>query len=200
MTFPFPVLYEKVEGAWPERVIREKDVSLILPFIEAAKVLEKRGAKAITTSCGFLAIWQKEMASSVGVPLFTSSLMQIPWIYEFVGRRGQIGILTADRDSLTEDHLTAVHVHGIPMVIQGMNPEGEFYRVYVKDHPDPDFSKIEREMVDEVSTLLSDHPDLSALVLECTNMAIFRKALREVAKIPVWDILTLIHYIHSSFV
>lgn len=198
-TFPFPVLYEKVEGALPNRVIREKDVSLILPFIEAAKVLEKRGARAITTSCGFLAIWQREIASALKVPLFTSSLMQIPWAYELVGRRGKIGVLTADRDSLTEDHLLGVYANGIPMAIQGMKPHSEFHRIYVKNHSDPDFSKIEKELVGEGLALINDHPDLSALVLECTNMAMFRKALRGAVKAPVFDILTLIHYIHASF-
>ena len=100
-TFPFPVLYEKVHGALPSRVVMERDSSLLFPFIEAAKALERRGAMAITTSCGFLAIWQKEMASAVNVPLFTSSLIQIPWAYELMGRRGRIGVLTADRDSFT---------------------------------------------------------------------------------------------------
>jgi len=197
-TFPFPVLYEKVEGALPNRVIREKDASLILPFIKAAKALEKRGAKAITTSCGFLAVWQKEMASAVKVPLLTSSLIQIPWAYELMGRRGKIGVLTADRDSLTQKHLEGVEAEGVPTVIQGMNLESEFHRTYVGNSLDPDFSKIEKEVVGEVLVLINDHPDLSALVLECTNMAMFRKALRRAVKTPLFDILTLIHYIHLS--
>lgn len=197
-TFRFPVLYEKVEGALPNRVIREKDVSLIFPFIEAAKVLEKRGARAITTSCGFLAIWQREIASALQVPLFTSSLLQIPWAYELMGRRGKIGVLTADRGSLTQEHLKGIEAERVPTVIQGMKLESEFHRTYVGNSPDPDFSKIEWEVVGEASALINKHPDISALVLECTNMAIFRKALRKAVTIPVFDILTLIHYIHSS--
>lgn len=197
-TFPFPVLYEKVDGALPSRVVRKRDPSLLLPFIEAAKTLERRGATAITTSCGFLAIWQKEMASAVRVPLFTSSLIQIPWAYELVGRRGRIGILTAERDSLTIDHLKGVRAEGVPSVIRGMKPDGEFHRIYVSNSPDLNYPKVEREVAQEASELVKEHSDISALVLECTNMAVFRKALRETLKIPVFDILTLTHYIHSS--
>ncbi len=197
-TFPFPVLYQKVEGALPVRVIREKEASLLSPFLQAAASLERGGAKAITTSCGFLAIYQKEMASAVQVPLFTSSLLQIPWAYALMGRRGRIGVLTADRDAFTLEHLKGVDAEHIPVVIRGMNPDGEFYRTYIGDHPDPDFSQIEKELVQEVFSLIQDHPDISALVLECTNMAIFRKALREHVRIPLFDILTLIHYLHLA--
>jgi aspartate/glutamate racemase len=197
-TFSFPVLYEKVDGALPSRVVREKDSSLLLPFVEAAKTLERRGAMAITTSCGFLAIWQKEMASAVKVPLFTSSLIQIPWAYELVSRRGRIGVLTADRDSLTADHLTGVGAERIPAVIRGMRPESEFQRTYVSNSSDLNFSGVAKEIVGEASALTAEYPDVSAVILECTNMAVFRKGLREAMKIPVFDILTLIHYIHSS--
>jgi aspartate/glutamate racemase len=197
-TFPFPVIYEKVDGALPSRVVSEKASSLLLPFIEAAKALERRGAKAITTSCGFLAVWQKELASAVHVPLFSSSLIQIPWAYELMGRRGRIGVLTADRDSFTKDLLKGIKAEAIPSVICGMKPDSEFNRVYVRNYPDPDFSRVEKEVVAEASTLVDDHPDVSAVVLECTNMAVFRKRLRETVRIPVFDILTLIHYIHSS--
>jgi len=197
-TFPFPVLYEKVDGALPSRVVRERDASLLILFIEAAKTLERQGATAITTSCGFLAVWQKEMASAVEVPLFTSSLIQIPWAYELMGRRGRIGVLTADKNSLTTDHLKGVGAEEIPSVIRGMKPDSEFHRIYVRNSTDLNYLKIEKEVIAEASALVEDHPDISAVVLECTNMAVFRKALREVVTMPVFDILTLIHYIHSS--
>ncbi len=197
-TFPFPVLYEKVHGALPSRVVKERDSSLLLPFIEAANALERRGAMAITTSCGFLAVWQKELASAVDVPLFTSSLIQIPWAYELMGRRGRIGVLTADRDSFTTDLLKGVDAEGIPSVIRGMKPDSEFHRIYVRNSPDLDFSRVEKEVIAEASALVDDNPDVSAVVLECTNMAVFRKALREAVTMPAFDILTLIHFIHSS--
>ena len=38
------------------------------------------GAEAITTNCGFLSLFQREMAAHVGVPVATSSLMQVPWV------------------------------------------------------------------------------------------------------------------------
>jgi Asp/Glu/hydantoin racemase len=115
-----------------------------------------------------------------------------------MGRRGRIGVLTADRDSFTTDLLKGVDAEGIPSVIRGMKTDSEFHRIYVRNSPDLDFSRVEKEVVAEASALVDDHPDVSAVVLECTNMAVFRKALREAVTMPAFDILTLIHFIHSS--
>lgn len=197
-TFPFPVIYEKVQGAIPMRVVKERDGCLLPSFIEGAKALERRGVKAITTSCGFLAIWQKEIASAVDIPVFTSSLLQVPWAYQIAGRRGRIGVLTADVSSLTEVHFEGVGAAGIPMVVRGLNPEGEFYRVYIGNSPNIDVSKAGREMVAEASALMNEHPDISGLVLECANMTVFGKAVRETVKVPVFDIVTLTCFIWSS--
>ncbi len=193
-TFPFPVLYERVEGALPSKVIRERDPSLLPPFIEAARSLRSQGAQAITTSCGFLAIWQKELASAVRIPVLTSSLMQIPWVHEMMGRKGRIGVFTIDASSLTEDHFKGVGADGIPLLIHGMKQEGEFYRVYAGNNPDLDYQRAEKEVVIEISGLVKENPDVRAIVLECANMSVFRKVIREAAGIPVYDLLTLIHF------
>ena len=199
-TFPFPVIYERVEGAIPFRVVKERDRSLLSPLIEGARVLQRRGAKAITTSCGFLAIWQKEIASAVDIPVFTSSLLQVPWAYQITGRRGRIGILTVDGASLTEAHFEGVGAKGIPMIVRGMKPGSEFYRVYIENSPNIDVSKAGREMVAEAAALVNEHPDISGLVLECANMPVFRKAVRDTVKVPVFDIVTLTYFIWSSIV
>lgn len=83
-TFGFPVLYSVVEDASPHRVVREKAEGLLEPFIAAARGLVEEGARAITTSCGFLAIFQPEIAASVPVPVFTSSLIQLPMVHRML--------------------------------------------------------------------------------------------------------------------
>src|SRR5690625_4719374 len=77
-TFPFPVSYKKVKGASISRVVKQRDPSLLEPFIQAALEFEREGVKAITTSCGFLAIFQKEIQKQLKTPFFSSSLLQVP--------------------------------------------------------------------------------------------------------------------------
>src|SRR5580698_7496560 len=78
-TWPFPVLYRVVKGATPERVVLNGAAGLLEDFLAAASELVAQGAEAITTNCGFLSLFQKELADRVGVPVATSSLMQVPW-------------------------------------------------------------------------------------------------------------------------
>src|SRR5215471_12462917 len=79
-TWPFPVLYKVVPGASPRRVVCEKAADLLDELLAAAAELVRLGADGITTTCGFLSLYQRDIAAHVGVPVATSSLMQIPFL------------------------------------------------------------------------------------------------------------------------
>src|SRR5580704_13780930 len=104
-TFPFPVLYKVVRGASPERVVRERARGLLDAFLEAARELVELGADGITTNCGFLSLYQAELAAHVGVPVATSSLMQAAMIQGTLPPDKRVGILTISAPSLTKEHL-----------------------------------------------------------------------------------------------
>src|SRR5512143_1754017 len=95
-TFPFPVVYRTVAGATLERLIRERDPSLLTAFVQAGWDLVGQGVKALTTTCGFMVLFQQELAAEFPVPVFTSSLLQLPFIERSLRPRDRIGILTAD--------------------------------------------------------------------------------------------------------
>ena len=63
-TWPFPVLYKIVRGATPDRVVRKNAEGMLDRFIAAAEELVSDGADAITTNCGFLSIFQKELSAT----------------------------------------------------------------------------------------------------------------------------------------
>ena len=202
-TFPFPVRYRKVAGASPKRVVEEGDLSLLEPFISVARELEAEGVKAITTSCGFLAMFQKEMAAAVSVPLFTSSLLQIPFLYSLFGRRGKVGVMTARAASLSEQHFEQCGASGLPLAIAGMDESPEFTRVFLaKGEPASipilDVDLAEAEIRSVARDLVHKNPDIKFVILECTNMPPFRKAIQESCGKPVFDIITLAGYIHSG--
>src|SRR5579862_4004943 len=79
-TWPFPVLYRVVRGASPERVVLHAAAGMLDDFLAAAAALVADGAEAITTNCGFLSLFQRELAAHVQVPVATSSLLQVPWV------------------------------------------------------------------------------------------------------------------------
>ena len=126
ITWRFPVLYKKVIGQTSHKVVLELNKNDIYPFIMAAKELEKEGVKAITTSCGFLALFQEELAKEINIPIYTSALMLVPMVSRMIGKNMKVGILTANKATLTKEHLMSVGINEEYCVIEGLEDKQEF--------------------------------------------------------------------------
>ncbi|HEX2941979.1 MAG TPA: aspartate/glutamate racemase family protein, partial [Rhodopila sp.] len=129
-TWPFPVLYRVVKGASPERVVLHAAEGLLPAFLEAAAELVSLGAEAITTNCGFLSLFQHELAAHVNVPVATSALIQVPWVQATLPPDKRVGIVTVSGQSLSPRHLEAA---GVPpdTPIMGTENGREFFRVLI---------------------------------------------------------------------
>ena len=201
LTFDFPVRYHRVAGAIPDRVVRRSDRDLLPAFVEGARYLEREGVGAISTSCGFLARFQAELAAAVRVPVFTSSLMLVPLVHRMLAPGRPVGILTVDAASLTRAHLEAAGVGPeVPVVIAGLEGEKEFSRVLLGDLPELDIEAARDEHVRVARRLCAEHPEVGAIVLECTNMPPYRADVQRAAGRPVFDIVSLIRMVHYALV
>jgi hypothetical protein len=197
-TWPFPVLYRVVRGATPERVVLNAAAGLLDDFLTAAAELVDDGAEAITTNCGFLSLFQAEMAAHVRVPVATSALIQVPWVQAMLPRGRRVGIITVSAGSLTPRHLAAAGVPpDTPFV--GTEDGKEFFRVLVRgEKQDMDIALAAADILDAGRTLVSRHRDIGAIVLECTNMPPYAFALREALDLPVYDIYSLITWLQAG--
>lgn len=194
LTWPFPVQYKIVKGARTDRIMGPSpDPELLEPFILAAKELEAEGVRAIATSCGFLAAFQRDIAAAVSVPVLTSALLQVPMVSQMVGPSSSVGILT-ERPNLTEQHFNAtgwspdqfnVHVNVLP-------PNAIFPTVFIDGAQEADVQVLRSEMVQAAQDVVRRRPDTGAIVLECTNFVPFSAAIREASGLPVYDIYTLV--------
>jgi glutamate racemase len=197
-TFPFPVRYEIVQGASPKRVVKETDELLIEPFRQAALRLARHRVKAVAAGCGFLAAFQRELADAVDIPVFSSSLLQVPMAHCATGHRRKVGILTASAGSLKEKHLRGAGIQDVPMVIVGMEEAEEFTNVFIKGKRSLDRGKIQNEMIQAARKLSESDKEIGAVVLECTNMPPYANAVQKVLNLPVFDVVTMIQHIHNS--
>jgi hypothetical protein len=169
-TFDFPVLYKTVKGANPKRVVRDADPALLEPFIEGLKGLEAEGCQAVSTSCGFLVIFQKKLAEAACVPVLTSALLQVPFLAWMLGSGKKIGIITARASSLTDLHFAGAGMTGCDFAVQGMDDCPEFSRAFFENQPEFDPDIVRGEVADAAKNLVRTHPDTAALVFECTNL------------------------------
>jgi len=198
-TFSFPVRYKVVKGASIERLIKVKDMTLLSSFIDAAVELQEEGVKAITGACGFMALFQREVSDAVDVPVFLSSLLQIPFIYQIKKRK--IGIITADSKSLTPEHFISVGVNKeIPLLIGGMEDQKEFREAILEEKGTLDSDLIESEVAGVAKKLITENPDIGALVLECSDLPPYAHAIQKEVNLPIFDFTTMIQYVHTALV
>jgi Asp/Glu/hydantoin racemase len=197
-TWPFPVTYRVVRGATPDRLATaDPDMSLLDPFIEVVRDLETDGVPAILTSCGFLAAFQRELAEAASVPVFSSSLLQVPLAAQAIGRSRRVGIMTA-RAVLTERHFSGVGFSSddIPVVQVAPADDSHFNATFVGDAPEADPEVLDAEIGELAKRLVAEHADVGAIVLECANLAPFAPTVRRVTGLPVFDLYTLGMHAH----
>ena len=198
-TFDFPVLYHRVRGASPERVVRQGQQELLPSFIEGARSLEREGVRAISTNCGFLAMFQSEVAAAVSIPVFTSSLMLVPLVHRMLPPGKAVGIMTVDASSLRPAHFAGAGIgKDIPTVITGMETEKEFTHVMLDNQLEMDVDLARQEHLTVARRLVESHPEIGAIVLECTNMPPYRADIQLATGLPVFDITTLVRMVHDA--
>lgn len=196
-TWDFPVLYRVVRDASPDRVVRRQGEGLRDAFIAAARGLEAEGADGITTNCGFLALFQDELAQAVRVPVLTSSLMQVRAVNALLPAGRRAGILTISGSALTPQHLAGA---GVPEGTPLATTEGgrHFTRAILGDEYELDPEAAEADNVAAALDLVTRHPEVGAIVLECTNMTPYAAAIRRATGRPVFSILSAVRWFQSA--
>ncbi len=195
-TWNFPVRYRTVRDASALRVIDGQAEGLLDAFIEAGHELIRDGCSAISTTCGFLALYQEQLAEALPVPVATSSLLQVPVARRLLGRGRKVGVLTMDASRLTPRHLASVGINeSIPM--EGLPRDGVFWKMIAENAPiDP--QALQAEVLEAGERLLSREPQVAALVLECANMPPYAAALAARLQVPVFDIVTMVDWLAAG--
>lgn len=211
--YPFPIQYEIVKNVDIPRLVYEEDKSpCLVPIQQAARNLENMGCRAIAAECGYFAYFQKEIAAHVDVPVFMSSLLQVPWAQQLIGPDKVVGVLAAMKNYLTDAHLEAVGVQLGSNFVVGGAMDGrrceEFDNLWIGDLrpeiPQANYEKAEKEFVEVAAEFYNSHPDMGALVLECTGFQVFARAVQREIDIPVFSWGTLLDYafavtVHRDF-
>lgn len=199
LTWPFPVLYKIVRGATHQTVIVEKAVNIVEDYVVAANELVREGADGITTSCGYLSVIQEELRTRCSVPVGASSLMQVPFIQTLLPPGKRVGIITETASLLTPEHLEGAGAPPDTPVI-GIEGGKEFARNFVENRPEFDLATAEQDLLEGGEEMVNRYPEVGAVVLECTNMVPFSRALSEHIQLPIFDIYTFICWFHSGLV
>ena len=182
-----------VTGAWPEKIVQSgaglRKGRVVVPILQLLRRLEQDGAKAITTSCGFLVLLQKEMQAQVKIPVITSSLLQLPAL---LALHPKVGVLTISSSKLGIEHLRAAGVprtRMVDVVVQGMDATSEFATAILENRAVMNLEQAAADVLAAAVNLKLREPELNCVVLECTNMPPYRTAIETTTGMKTWALV-----------
>jgi len=199
-SYSFPVRYQVVNGITVEKIFM-KDSSFFDKFLIAAQELVNNGVRAITGNCGFMAIYQKELAQQLAVPVFLSSLFQLSFMKSMIGDSEKIGIITANARILDDVILHEVGLQDInSVIIKGMEDQEHFKEAIIEEAGRLDDKKMEKEVISVAEKMVKENPAIKMILLECACLPPYGMAVQKAVNLPVFDFITMINYIYSAVV
>jgi Asp/Glu/hydantoin racemase len=196
-TFDYPVRYVKALKADSPR-LHSLDPSLIEDLVEAGVELERDGVRAIICSCGYFGYWQKELVERLNVPVYSSSLMQIPLIKAGLGKDRKIGVLCAVERTFTPELLSRCGVDDPSVCIVKCMEDAPEFSAIPRDRSYMNNAVARREFVQAARELVTEYPQIGAILLECSDMPPYAQAIQEAVNLPVYDFTTMIDWVCSS--
>jgi len=197
LTWPFPVHYKIVRDASPKQVVLNGAEGLLDKFTDAALELVADGVDGITTNCGFLSLYQEQLAAAVPVPVASSSLMQVNLVNAVLPKGKRAGIMTISGSTLSPLHLKLANVpEGTP--IHSTEDGVEFTRAILGNELALDVDLARADNVNTALEMVATHDDLGAIVLECTNMIPYAADIRAATGLPVFTIESFVTWFQSG--
>lgn len=196
-TYPFPVLYKKV--SFPIERLFAGDRSLEKEIVAAARELEKEGVRAIAGACGYFIHFQKAVAEAVNVPVFLSSLCQLPMIRMSISADKKVLVLAASGEHIDEKMLDVVSADGRDLIVRDIGSLPAFHAIRYGETI-LDNRKLTGELCEVVREDLRTHPDVGAILLECSDLPPYARAIQSVSGLPVFDFNTMIDLVYHAVV
>lgn len=199
-SYHYPIRFLQVEGACVETVITNPSKELLENMIkESNKLIEEEGIKAISTSCGFNAIFQKEMTKALDVPVFTSALLQIPFVQNIIGSENCVGVITANKAALTKEHFEACGItDDMNVDVVGLEEADEWCKIFKSANEKFDMEIVTEEIIEVAKKCVRNNPKVKAIVLECTDLPPFATQIKKAVNLPVFDYISMIDYAYMS--
>jgi hypothetical protein len=203
-TYPFPTSIKtvRVPSSFDVRIetIVNRDPKLLEEYTKLIREFEKEGVRAVTTTCGFNIVYQKDLNKVAKIPVFTSTLLQLPLVQRLLPEGKRIGLITANGKEFKKHKTELLSCAGLdpsaPIVIEGI----EECPSWIERDNLFDEEQIEKDVTSTAKKMLTENHDIGAILLECHNLAPYSKAVQDAAGLPVFDIITLVNLAYGAVV
>jgi len=82
--------------------------------------------------------------------------------------------------------------------VKGMPKDGNFVRWIKHGDASIPFDTLREEVLAAAREFVHEHPDIGAIVCECTNLAPFSADIAEELNLPVYDCVTLVNWFQAG--
>jgi hypothetical protein len=198
-TWPFPVRYRVVRGARAATAVGGGEAALLEAFVEAGRALVGEGCTGLATTCGFLVPLQDRLSAALGVPVASSSLMQVPAVAATLPPGRVPGVVTISRAALAPRHRAAAGIGPeVPVAGTDEGATTHFTDAILGDADELDQRLAQDEVVAAARRLIAAHPEVGAIVLECTNMGPYAAAVQAATGLPAYSIVSYLTWFHAA--
>lgn len=194
-TYDFPVLYEKV--SFEIEALFRGDEEIKEGIVNAAKKLEAEGVRAIIGACGFFAHFQEDVKEAVKVPVYLSSLCQLPSIKVGLKKGQKVAVIAASGESVTDSLLSAVGGSMEDIEVFDVGSMESFAPIRWGKH-ELDNGRLTEDMRALGARIREEHPEIGAILLECSDLPPYAWAVQEGSGLPVYDFISLIRWVKQS--
>ena len=197
-TLPWDVIIRRVEAATVAAIVASDapEESLQQSLLNTALELEQAGCELLVTSCGFLGSMQQRFTEQLSIPVVSSSLALIPFLRAVYGPAAPLGVITFNSQSLQPVHFNGHYDSQIH--IAGVEQGQELFPVISENRETLDPARAEADLVEAALALQARQPDIRAILLECTNLPPYKKAVQAATGLPVYDLISAIHWIMEA--
>ncbi len=179
--------------------IHSGDPTILEDIIAAGKELEREGVRAIVGACGYLGHFQPQVAAALDVPVYLSSLLQVSLIKMGLKPGQKIGILCADAPALTPDLMKKAGILSPDdCIVAGLGDKPEFSGILHSNRGYFSNEAVRQEMITTATELVAAHPEIGAILLECSDMPPYSADVQRAVNLPVFDFITMINWVHQA--
>ena len=148
---------------------------------------------AITGNCGFMIHFQQEVSDLTDVPVFLSSLVQLPTLLCCSNREAKFIMITANSCSAQlintvcgiDRYIDRLYILGCESIESCSGVErGETLNLDL----------LGPELLQEVKLLIQRDASITSIILECTELPSIANVLRQKTGLAVYDIVTCCNY------
>jgi hypothetical protein len=155
--------------------------------------LQRSTEPLIITSCGFMIYWQDMLADSTYLSaqsqFFSSSLIALP---ELRMRYDDNQILVVSFDAqVLNSALYRPYLGSFQGPVMGLDTDSHLYETIRQNSPQLNVELATRQVIDQMVPFLQEN-DIHAILLECTNLSVYKPAIRKIFSGEIIDLLQIV--------